>query len=352
MLLTLWIAGCGLWREVQTEAFSELTVDLQEFISLNDPYRDRVKDLLDDAWIASHYGGVGTYGGIAFEIAFDQCASDGKFDEAEVNRLASLAEAFAVPELDPGQRATVLRRKAAMDATIRASRGTQRRRGRSAEGGDDIANWVLPGDLRDAVEASDWEVRSCNDDEIDGIQFVTCDLRQGQFFANVQIDRYPKPDAAKEAADNPATNAVVHIDGDTLMTTTVLDGDSAVILRDAIVPEGDAVALLTRYELTRAVTGGTWEVDCNPLPRSEDGKQRVNCEATRPGRNALIEVAIDSSDRNAQAARLRRKHKLQFEVHDRILQGGTAAVYQDQSSLEATVANETVARELSEAILR
>jgi len=352
MLLTLWIAGCGLWREVQTESFSELTVDLQEFISLNDPYRDRVKDLLDDAWIASHYGGVSTYAGIAFEIAFDQCASDGSFDESELNRLQAIAEGFARPDLDAGQRAIVLRRKAAMDAMVRANRGPQRRRGRSAEGGSDIANWVLPGDLQDAVEASGWDVIDCKDDEIDAIQFVNCELRQNQFFATVQIDRYPKPDAAKKAAQNPHENAMINLDGDTLMTTTVLDGDSATILRDAIVPEGDAVALLTRYELTRAVKGGSWEVDCTPLPRGDDGKQRVNCEATKPGRNALIEVVIDSNDRRKQGDRLSRKRALQFDVHDRILQDGTAGVYQDGSSLEASVANGTVAKELSEAILR
>ncbi len=352
MLLMLWSVSCGLWREVQTEGFSELTVDLQEFIALNDPYRDRVKDLLDDGWIASHYGGVSTYAALSFEIAFDQCASDGLFDEGEFNRLQALAEAFDVPELDAGQRRVVLRRKAAMDAEVRATRGTQRRRGRSAEGGDDIANWVLPGDLRDAVDASNWDVRACQDDEIDGIQFVTCELRQAQFFATVQIDRYPKNEAAKAASEDAPDNAHVHLDGDTLMTTTVLDGDSADILRDAIVPEGDAVALLTRYELTRAVKGGSWEVDCNPLPRGEDGRQRVNCEANKPGRSALIEVVIDSADRAKQAARLGRKRKLQFEAQHRILNAGTSGVYQDQSSLEATVANETVAKELSEAILQ
>ena len=351
-MLLVWIAGCGFWREVQTESFSELTVDLQEFISLNDPYRDRVKGLLDDAWIASHYGGVSTFSGIAFELAFDRCASDGSFDEGEFSRLQALARAFELPELDDGQRATVLRRKAGMDATVRASRGPQRRRGRSEDGGSDIANWVLPGDLQDAVESSGWDVLGCHDDEIDGIHFVSCELKQSQFFANVQVDRYPKPDLAKQAAESHQANSFVVVDGDTLMTTTVLDGDSAIILRDAIVPEGDAVALLTRYELTRAVKGGSWEVDCTPLPRGDDSKQRVNCEATKAGRNALIEVVIDSSDRGTQRTRLNKRRKLLFESQDRILQDGIAGIYQDQSSLEATVANGTVARELSEAILR
>lgn len=351
MLLTLMLAGCGLWREVQTDAFSELTVDLQQFISLNDPYRDRVKDLLDDAWIASHYDGVSTFEGIFFEIAFDQCASDGVFDEAEFQRLEALAKGFEMPELDAGQRATILRRKAVVDARVRATRGPQRRRGRSAEGGGDIANWVLPDDLQDAVEGSDWEVRNCSDDEIDEIQFVSCDLRQGQFFANIQIYRYPKPEAAAESAQNAPEKAEVYVDGDTVMTTTVLDGDSGIILRDAIVPEGDAVAVLNRYELTRAVTGGAWEVDCNRLP-SSDGTTQVNCEALKQGRQALIEVIIDPEEKRIQAKRLARRKKLQFEAEDRILQEGTAAIYQDRSSLLATVFNETVAKELREAILR
>ncbi|MEM6929596.1 MAG: hypothetical protein AAF602_21830, partial [Myxococcota bacterium] len=174
----------------------------------------------------------------------------------------------------------------------------------------------------------------------------------GQFFATVQIDRYPKNDAAKQASEEAPNNAFTHLDADTLLTTTVLDGDAAVILRDAIVPEGDAVALLTRYELTRAVKGGSWEVDCNPLPRSDDGRQRVNCEATKTGRNALIEVIIDTGERGVLASRLRKKRRLEFEAQHRILNAGTAGVYQDESSLESTVANETVAKELSDAILR
>ncbi|MEN0065256.1 MAG: hypothetical protein AAGA48_24135 [Myxococcota bacterium] len=353
MLLTLFMAGCGLWREVQTESFSELTVDLQEFIGLNDPYRDRVKTLLDDAWIASHYDGVSTFAGISFEIAFDQCASDGIFDEAEFNRLSSLAEAFVMPNLDPGQRTTILRRKASMDAKVRASRGQQRRRGRSAEGGGDIANWVLPDDLRDVVDTLDWEVSSCDDDEIDGIQFAFCDLRQGQFFAHVQIDRYPKADDAKQASENPAANAHIFLDGDTFMTTTVLDGDSAATLRDAIVPEGDPVALLNRYELTRAVRGGSWEVDCTPLPPGNPELQKVNCEATKPGRSALIEVVINKAERKKQAKIRSRKSKdLKLLANDRTLRVGIAAVFQDESSLQATVSNEQVAKELADTILQ
>lgn len=83
-----------MWREDHARTFSELSFDLREWISLDDPHREEVQALIDEGWMAAWEGRLGWFGGMGFEVAFEECAADGSIDDAEVKELRRLSEVF------------------------------------------------------------------------------------------------------------------------------------------------------------------------------------------------------------------------------------------------------------------
>ncbi|MBX2799343.1 MAG: hypothetical protein KTR31_16830 [Myxococcales bacterium] len=323
---------------MQARSFSELTVELQDWIDLNDPHREEVQSMIENGWIAAHEGRVGFLRAIAFEVAFEDCAEDGMFDDAEIKLLRGKSAGFSGSTIPDDRRARLMERKAAMDAEVRAKRFAPiQRRGR--RGGGDLANWKLPDDVQDAIESAGWEVERCRDDEIDGILFVFCNARKGPLHAEVQVDRYPRIEDARAIAEAPRATATVRQDGDTVMTVTVLDGQAAITLRDAIVPKGDTLNKLRAGPVQAALRGGGWDVEgCDPI---KDGSlMQVSCAAKQRGRQALVDVVLEMSVAG------------DAEGEERILREGQATVVQASSSLTASVTDTAPANELVEAILK
>ncbi|HHO53944.1 MAG TPA: hypothetical protein ENK18_24510 [Deltaproteobacteria bacterium] len=337
----LGLGGCGsLWREVQARAFSELAVELQDWIDLNDPHRESVQHMIDDGWIAAWEGRAGLFRSIDFEVTFEECASDGMFDESELEILGRKAAGFGA-RVEGARREALLELKAAMDAEIRAERYKPiRRRGRSADGGGDLANWVLPEDLQDATESAGWKIDRCREDEIEGILFVFCEASKGPIEASIQIDRYPKLDDAVAIASAPQGTAALRQDGDTVLGVRILDTPAAETLRDAILARGDKINELSLGPVRAAIKGGGWQID-NCDAQKEGSVVSVSCEAHQHERKRQALVDLEQHLRDDTDKEERR---LVFE--------GAAHVYQGRSTLSTTVYDKTPAEELADAILR
>ncbi len=338
------VTGCGgLWSEVQARAFSKLSVDLQKWIDLNDPHREAVQVLIEDGWIAASEGRAGLFRAIDFEVTFEECASDGTFDDAELALLERKAAPFASRHSD-AERAALLKRKAVMDAQVRAERFAPiRRRGRSADGGGDLADWVLPGDVQDAAESAGWGVDRCREDEVDGILFVFCEANRGPIAASIQVDRYPKAEDAEAIASAPGqgTSAIRH-DKDTVMNIQILDTPAAAVLREAILARGDQINALSLGPVQAAIKGGGWQID-NCDAQKEDNVVSVSCEAHQNDRNrrALVDLVQDARTKTTNQ-----------EDERRLLDQGAAHVFQGRSSLTTTVYDKVPAEELLDELLR
>lgn len=337
--LILGAVGCGpLWREVQARAFSELAVELQDWIDLNDPHREAVQHMIEDGWIAAWEGRAGLFRSIDFEVTFEECASDGMFDESELEILKRKAAVFGAVEGERRER--LLKLKSEMDAEIRAERYAPiRRRGRSADGGGDLANWLLPEDVQDATESAGWEVERCREDEIDGILFVFCEATKGPIHASIQVDRYPKLEDAVAIANAPQGTQAIRQDGDTVLGVRILDTPAAATLREAILARGDKINDLSLGPVRAAIKGGGWQIDdCDA--QKEGPVVSVSCEAHQHDRRrqALVDLVQSAGSTDKEERR--------------ILQDGAAHVYQGRSSLSTTVYDKTPAEELADAILR
>lgn len=329
------LVGCGtLWREQQARTFSQLSYDLREWIDLDDPHRQEVLALIDDGWMAAWEGRLGWFGGMGFEVAFEECASDGSFDDGEMKELRRLAAGF-VRERSDERRARLLAIKSSMDAEITVERrsAARFRRGRS-DGGGEISDWLLPDDVSDAVGSAGWELDgSCRSDQIDGIQFVFCEARRGPLYANVKMDRYPREEDARAVAEQTASTSPTHQAGDTLLTVTVLDGPASEVLRNAIVAKGDRLTKLSSAPVRASITGASWTLDGCDAHR--DGYYvTVSCEAKQHGRKALVDLEID------------RRDKTPPEQEERVVTGGEAGVHQGRSYLKAAVYDVVPAQEL------
>ncbi len=335
--------GCGsLWREVQARSFSELSVDLQEWIELNDPHREEVQGLLEAGWMAAYEGRIGMLSAIGFEVAFERAVSDKAIDEPEIRELRRRAAAFRAgtpAEGDP-RRVRLLALKAQMDAEVKVERTgvVRRRRGRSSDGSG-ISDWLLPDDVRDATESAGWEVQgTCRDDEIDGIQFVFCEAKRGPLVANVKMDRYPKEEEAREVAGHPTTTAAVHQEGDTVLTVAVIDGTAGEALAGAIVARGDSLLKLSAAPVQASIKGGGWDLEgCDA--HKEGRTITVSCEAHQTGRQALVDLVVH------------RGSAADPETEERVVSSGEASVVQGRNYLKATVFDANPARELANAIL-
>lgn len=333
--------ACGsLWRESQARTFSELSIDLQEWIDLDDPNREEVKTLIDEGWMAAWEGRLGWFGGMGFEVAFEECAADGSFDEGEVKELRRLAESFVRRSPEGPHRDKLLARKASMDAEVMVRRkGVVRaRRGRLDGAGGDISNWLLPDDVRDAVESAGWEVETCRSDDIDNIQFVFCEARRGPLYAFVKMNRYPREEEARQEAEHLQASAAGHHDGDTTLTVTVLDGPAGEVLRNAIVAKGDRLSKLSAGPVQASITGAGWDLDgCDA--HKEGGMVTVSCEAHQHGRQALVDLVQH------------RGEKAGIEEEERVVVSGEASVHQGRNYLKAVVRDTRPAQELVTGLL-
>ena len=275
--------------------------------------------------------------GMDFEVSFERCASDGVFDDAELELLEDKAGPFLDHGVDGHQLKQMLELKAAMDAEVRAARyRPQIRRGRSGDG--DLAEWLLPDDVRDAAESAGWEITQCRDDEIDEIQFVSCEASRGPLSASIQVDRYPRVEDAEEIAKAPTGTAAVHQDGDTVLRASVLDGPAAIILRDGILAKGDKLSDLSLGPVQATIKGGGWQLETCDAQKS-GATVSVSCVANQRGREALVDLVLDG-DAGDPAD------------EERILAAGTAVVLQADCSLTTTVSDSAPASELVEELLR
>ena len=339
-LLGFSIACGSLYREVQARSFSELSIDLQEWIGLNDPHRAEVQGLIDEGWMAAWEGRVGFFGTVPFEVAFEEYAADGGFDEDEVKALREKAAPFLSGSPSEERRAKLLALKLAMDAEVMVERHqvVRRRRGRLDGEGSSLSDWLLPDDLRDATESAGWELTEpCRNDEIDGIQFVFCVAQKGPRLATVKMDRYPKEEDVAEIVQAPAgANAVRH-EGDTILTVAVIDGPAGEALRNAIVANGDKLTKLSASSVQAAIRGGGWELEgCDA--RKEGSEVTVSCEANQHDRQALVDLVVV------------RGSKADPKTEERVVSGGEASVHQGRNYLTATVYDQAPANELADAM--
>ena len=340
--LLIFSLACGsLWREVQARSLSELSMDLQEWIDLGDPHREEVQSLIDEGWMAAWEGRIGPFGSVGFEVAFENYAADGAFDDTEIKDLRERAARFLRNSPEGERRAQLLAQKAAMDAEVMVVRKAvvRHRRGRIEGDEGTLSDWLLPDDVRDAAETAGWEVDGlCRYDQIDGIEFVFCEAHKGPLFANIKMDRYPALEDAEAAAAAPSGSSAVRHQGDTVLTVTVIDGPAGEVLRNAIVAKGDRLNRLSVGPVQAAIRGGGWElVGCDR--HKESGTLTMSCEANQHGRTALVDLIIHPRTRGNP------------KDDERVVSGGEASVLQGRDYLKATVYGSSPANELADAML-
>ena len=340
--LLVFSIGCGsLWREVQARSFSELSMDLQQFIELNDPHREEVQTLIDEGWMAAWEGRLGAFGGVGFEVAFENAAADGEFDDTEVRALRDHASPFLRRSPEGARRDQLLALKSAMDAEVMVERRAvvrRRRRGRSGASSD-LSDWVLPDDVRDAAQTSGWEPQgACRYDEIDGIEFVFCEAEKAKLVATIKMDRYPDPSDAEKATEVPNVVSAVRQVRDTVLRVTVVDGIAGEALRNAIVAKGDRLDNLSAAPMQAAIRGAGWQLDgCDA--HKEGGTVTVSCEANQHRKNAIVDLVVHAGGGSDPAN------------EERVVSGGEASVLQGRNYLTATVTDLGPANELADAML-
>jgi hypothetical protein len=287
--------GCGgLWQEALSETFSVMTVDLEQQVPVSDERRDDVVALLEDGFVAAWDGHVGTMDVLPFSTAFDEAIADGKIDRGDLGLLKQRADRFDDVPIDPQRRADVLAMKQTLDARIRAERG-----GVAPPRGD-LDEWELPDDLEAALNAASWPVDNCTEGREGGVRVVACAGLRGQRVATAAVTRGPKG---------------------TTLDVTVSDGDAAVALRDAIVPEGALLAELDATPLRRAVKSAGWSIErCDA--RREGRELLADCAAKDGARAATVTMSLQRGGRGRQ---------------QREVAAGVAIVLEGQSTLSVLV---------------